>query len=286
VNVDLSIVIPVFNEAGVLSELVARCREASQKTNCRYEIIVVDDCSTDDTPSLLQELSQEPDFQYYRNAENLGQLRSTKAGLAYARGETVVVLDGDLQDPPELIPELVNTLQAATSGLQAVFAVKESRQDLPWFVVGQTLFHLMQSRFGRVSIPYGAGSYCVMRRSVASRIVRSRVRQGNIAALVAVLGSCTGVVRYRKEARYDGRSRVGFRRLVWEAVASLAVIGALSRILWLMSAVSVFAGATWALLADSNRIPVLFTAIVGAAVLGIGGQVISFLVDRSIRPHR
>jgi len=266
----LSIVAPVYNEARILNELVARCGQAGQRCGVPFELVIVDDASTDDTPNLLADLARDPCVRNHRLPSNAGQFRATQAGLREARGEMIVVLDGDLQDPPEQIPRLVEALTSAASSVVAVLAVKSRRDDPAAFMVGQSIFHRLQSALSRVSLPRGAGSYCIMRRAVARRVATAELRRANLAAIVAVaasaMGGELGSVSYEKGPRYDRSARVGWRGLIAEALGSLAVTGALSRLL-VLAAVAL--GVTGIAAGNAVTSPLVLAAGAGAAGLSI-----------------
>lgn len=216
-------VAPVHNEARVLPELARRGLDAVRAVDPDGAVLLVDDASTDDTralqlPSGVSLLSL---------TVNRGQLGATKAGLARAPGEIVVVLDGDLQDPPETLPALVSKL-AEDPSLDAVFAVKRSRQDAAWFVAARSVYGLLSRLPGTRAIPAGAGSYVAMRAPLARRIAATGVGSANLAAIVVALGARTATVAYDKAARVDGDSRVGFFGLVREALGSLLLTGTFS----------------------------------------------------------
>lgn len=220
----LSVVAPVYNEAAILPELARRCVDAARQVDPEAEVILVDDASTDGTRALAPTLPAT----VLHLPENRRQLRATQAGLAAAQGEMVVVIDGDLQDPPEVIPALVAALH---DDLDVVFAVKHSRQDPWWFHVGRAAYALLLALPGARAVPPGAGAYCVMRREVARRAAGVRLPDGNLAPLLIALGVRHGTVSYAKGPRYDGQSRVGLWGLVAEAIPSLVLTGAIPALL-------------------------------------------------------
>jgi glycosyltransferase involved in cell wall biosynthesis len=214
---------PVHNEARVLPELARRGLDAVRAVDPDGAVLLVDDASTDDTravplPKGVSLLSL---------PVNRGQLGATKVGLAKAPGEVIVVLDGDLQDPPETLPALVSALDA-TPGLDAVFAVKRSRQDAAWFVAARAVYGLLSRLPGTRAIPAGAGSYVAMRAPLARRVAATSIGSANLAAVVVALGARTATVEYDKAARVDGESRVGVAGLVREALGSLLLTGTFS----------------------------------------------------------
>jgi polyisoprenyl-phosphate glycosyltransferase len=227
--IELSVVAPVHDEAGVIDELARRCDLAAAATGLSFELILVDDASRDDTPRRLARLARARRARVITLAQNQGQLRATLAGLAAARGALVLSLDGDLQDPPELIPALTAAHQRATSSPVVVFAVKSSRDDATWFLAGQAIYHRAMRWLGPDAFPAGAGSYCLMTADVARRAARVRLRHANLGAVVAALAPRHVVVGYHKAARPLGGSRVGVVDLAREALGSLWLGGALDQ---------------------------------------------------------
>jgi polyisoprenyl-phosphate glycosyltransferase len=268
----LSVVAPVYNEARILPELVARCTRAAEQCRLPFERVLVDDASTDDTPALLADVARDRRVRSLRLASNAGQVSATKAGLREARGSWIVVLDGDLQDPPEHILRLIDALSDAGSSVLAVLAVKSHRDDPTVFMMGQFVFHRLQHAFSRVAVPSGAGTYCVMRRAVARRVAMAECRRANLAAVVAVavraLRGELATVPYEKGPRYDRSGRVGWPGLIAEALDSLAVTGALPRLLGLL-AIGLGVGA---LASESHPMTraALLTIGAGAAAMSVG----------------
>ena len=227
---ELGVVIPIYNEAASLPELVTRCLDSLDATGQTFELLLVDDASTDATPEILARLAADPRVVAHRLTSNRGQFGATQAGLAQTRGSTVVVLDGDLQDPPEFIGPLVQCLAAQAPEIELVFAVKSSRaESLPFRMAG-AVFHGLQALLSATQVPFGAGSYCAMRQSVARRVASLPLPGANLAAALAALQLPAATLTYAKDARRHGSSRVGLGGLVREAALSLALTGALSRL--------------------------------------------------------
>jgi glycosyltransferase involved in cell wall biosynthesis len=215
----LAVVVPVLDEAAILSELVRRVRDGALAADADARVLFVDDGSTDATPALAAGLSDEV-VTFLRLPANRGQLAATLAGLAATDADVFAVLDGDLQDPPELIPELVGALARAPRA-DAAFAVKVARDDGLAMRVASRLHQAVLARVARRPPPAGAGSFCAMRREVVAHALASGSTHANLATLVAAAADAYVTVPYRKAARYDGRSRVGLLGLVREALASL-----------------------------------------------------------------
>lgn len=227
---DLSVVVPVYNEAAVLDELVRRCRAAVEATGWLHEIIIADDHSTDRTEEVMAELADGEVVRHVRLPENRGQFGATVAGLVEMRGTRAIVLDGDLQDPPEVITALVAAHDLSGGHEDVIYGVKHHREDSLVFRIGRACFGLLAA-LGEHRLPAGAGSYCLMRVEVARVVVGTPMTHLNLASLLAVVADRVEVVEYQKAARHDDDSRVGPVGLALEAIGSLVLTGALERAL-------------------------------------------------------
>lgn len=223
----LSVVAPMFNEVSVVAEFVSRTTSACLKTGLEFEIVIVDDASTDGTRNVLEERAADPRLRVIGLPRNSGQLAATREGLRRAAGAMVVVLDSDLQDPPEHVPELVAAFDQDDRE-RVVLAVKTARDDPRWFLLMRWAFDGVSRALGS-RIPLGAGSYCLMSREMAERTASVELRNANLVAVLAALGARFSTVPYEKRARYDRRSRVGPVGLVREGLGSLALISPLGR---------------------------------------------------------
>lgn len=224
---DLSVVIPVHDEAPVLTELVTRVRAAAVSCAGRAEVLLVNDASRDETAALAETLSDDVVRFVHLDAQH-GQTGATLVGLARAQGAITVVLDGDLQDPPEHIAALVAALREHADR-DVAFAVKSSRAEPRATRAAFALYHLAQRTFGDDAMPPGAGSYCAFRATVREAVLAAPRSRANVATLVARRGARHVTVPYEKAARTHGVSQVGFAGLAREALDSLAMTGALSR---------------------------------------------------------
>ncbi len=212
----LSVVAPLHDEEAVAADLAGRCAAAAARTGRTWELVFVDDASTDGTVAALEDAGVP--IRLVRLPGNRGQWGATREGLARARGDLVVVLDGDLQDPPELIPRLLEAWDG--DPWSVVFATKTRREDPAWFRAGVAGYRVLQGILGG-QIPRGAGSYCLLSGGVAARLARLDLPDANLAAAAVALGVRTRTVPFERAARGDGRSRVGPAGLVREALGSL-----------------------------------------------------------------
>ncbi len=267
---------PVYNEGPILAELAARCAEAAIAAGVSFEVLLIDDRSTDDTRNIADGLST-PGLRFVHLPDNRGQFRATQAGLREATGRHVVVLDGDLQDPPEVITELVARMESAAEDV--VFAVKESRIDAGWMKLFAGAYGALQS-LGRHPWPRGAGSFCVMTRERARQVARVRLVHANLGAVVIALGARPSTLPYRRAGRWDVDSHIGAVGLIKEALFSLALTGAAGRLFGAAALAvglfAVFAGAHWRPLA-------LLSAALATVTLGLALW-IRGIVSEAVRP--
>lgn len=284
-GLDFSVATPVFNEAAVLDELVDRIDTACRTTGLNYEIVIVDDHSSDATPAILAAAcARVSTLRVERLPINRGQWGATAFGLSSARGAIVVTLDGDLQDPPEIIPQLIDRLVGDAS-VDSVFACKTRRDDPWWFLVGIGVFRAVQDRFSPATLPAGAGAYVAMRRPIAQRAAKVGFAMVNLAPVLAALGtSCTSVA-YEKRGRYDGKSRVGPWNLLREAVSSWAITGALEALVGALGRGALLVSlALWLFAAcTEGRTAPGFTAL---AVVAAGVWPVAMVVAASVRKRR
>ncbi|MFE1441616.1 glycosyltransferase [Streptomyces sp. NPDC058739] len=265
-RVDLSFVIPMYNEEDIAREAVERAVTVGKNWGRSFEVLAVDDGSSDSTARVLAELrSTTPEFRWVQLRPNCGQPASSKAGMIAARGDVVCVLDADMQTPPEIVPQLVAALDQAGPEVAAVFGVTSTRErdDPARLLVGQAVFYFLETTFGKHPIPHGASSFFVMRQDVARRLGRLTFTKGNVGAIMAALGLGMRTVNYVKPKSYRDDSRLGLRGHVEEAVGSLALTGVLTRF-------GITGGAVAALTARRSRSRLARTAAGVTAVAALG----------------
>lgn len=225
----ISIIIPVYNERKVINELVKRVVSAVEQTGLEYELIIVNDCSTDGTDMALTNLAaQYPSLNPLLLRENRGQWGATMAGIEKAEGDYLAVLDGDLQDPPEVLTDLVNKM--LDSKPDVVFAVKARRYDTKWMKRAAAGYHWLMEKLSPGFIP-GAGSFCIFKKRIRPKILTVKVKSCNLAGVLTAVPGKYETLDYVKGGRYDDKSRVGFWGLCREAVSTMLYFTALPRYL-------------------------------------------------------
>ncbi len=209
----LDVVIPVYNEQDNLPQLCDRLAAAcSQVAEASWRIIFVNDGSTDRSAALIHDrYQQDPRFTLVDLSRNWGHQAAISAGLAQVDADAVIVMDGDLQDPPELIPELV---QAWRQGGQIVLALRRSRQERGLRRVGLDLFHRFFRYISDYPIPANAGIFGLLDRAAVAELSALPERHRFIPGLRAWIGFEQRTVLYDRGVRAAGEPKVGFRHLV------------------------------------------------------------------------
>ncbi len=215
----LSVVAPLFNEEGNVAELVRRLRAAAD--GCAgidgYEIVLVDDGSTDRTVELLRvHAAADPRLVIVRLSRNFGHQLAATAGLDVSRGDAVVLIDADLQDPPELIPAMVERWQA---GFDVVYAVRRKRKGESRFKIWTArLFYRTTQRLTKVAIPVDAGDFRLMSRRVVDALKVIRERHRFIRGLVSWVGFPQTALEYDRDSRFAGESKYPVSKMLRFAI--------------------------------------------------------------------
>jgi polyisoprenyl-phosphate glycosyltransferase len=207
----LSVVAPMFDEEETVDAFYERVRAALE--GLPFELVLVDDASGDRTPELLDRLADsDPRVRVLHLSRNFGHQAAITAGLEHARGDVVAMMDGDLQDPPELIPSMLDHWR---SGSAVVYGVRESR-------AGETHFKLTTARwfyrlFGRVTgleLRENSGDFRLLDRQALDAILSMRERNRFLRGMTVWIGFTQTAVPYSRDARQAGKTKYTLRRML------------------------------------------------------------------------
>jgi dolichol-phosphate mannosyltransferase len=291
-----SIIAPIFNESGNIPDLYIRLRDVLDSTGESWELILIDDGSTDDSADLIRDYAnQDARVKPVLFARNFGHQIAVTAGLDYSRGGAVVIIDSDLQDPPEVILDLITKWK---EGYEVVYAVREEREGESWFkLFTAALFYRVISSITDVNIPMDAGDFRLLDRKVVDVLNQMREKHRFLRGMSSWVGFRQTGVPYRRVARQVGETKYPFRkmfRLAINAITSFSYfplqlatyIGFVAAGISILSIPIVIAIRLWGsetpLLGQATTlIAVLFLGGVQLISLGILGEYIGRLYDEA-----
>ena len=211
----LSIIVPVYSEEKVIPEFYRRMKAVLAGLSARFdhEILFIDDGSRDGSAALLKELSRtDSSVKVISFSRNFGHQFAITAGLDFVRGNAAVIIDGDLQDPPEVIPEM---LQKWEEGFKVVFGIREKRR-------GENVFKLLTAKafyrlirlLSDVRIPIDAGDFRLLDRRVVEALKNVREENRYLRGLVSWTGFAQVGILYRRDRRYAGKTKFTLKKMV------------------------------------------------------------------------
>ena len=303
----LSIVVPVFKEAENVPEFLRRMGPILERLTPDFEIVFSLDPSPDRTEAVILEHRQsDPRVKLLTFSRRIGQPMATLAGLQYSKGDAVVVMDVDLQDPPELIVEMVAKWR---DGFDVVLAQRRTRHDEPWIrrVVARPAYWVIR-RIAEVDIPENTGDFRLMSRRVVNEINRLKECHGYLRGLVSLVGFKQTTVQFDRPGRFAGQTnypimgsiKIGLNGLLCFSTAALK----LSSIFGFITAgCSFLLGATYLVLRvvgyeivwGNPTLVILIAFLAGVQLISVGilGEYIArvydevrerpkFIVDRAV----
>jgi dolichol-phosphate mannosyltransferase len=207
-----SVIGPVYNEAEILPSFFTRIRDVMENIGEPWELILVDDGSGDGTTEIIKELAREdPHVRPVVFSRNFGHQIALTAGLDYSRGQAVVVIDTDLQDPPEVIPDLIAKWR---EGFEVVYAVRAEREGETRFKKATaSFFYRFINRITDVDIPLDTGDFRLMDRKVVDVLNTMREKHRFTRAMASWVGFKQIGVEYKREARTAGETKYPFRKM-------------------------------------------------------------------------
>lgn len=208
-----SVVAPVYNEEQLIAEFCRRVIAALEPLGEPFELVLVNDGCRDRSPEIMRELHErDPRIKVINFSRNFGHQIAITAGTDYAAGKAVIVIDSDLQDPPEVIPELIARWR---EGYQVVYGVREEREGETWFKkTTAALFYRLIARITNVKIPVDTGDFRLMDRKVVDALKRIREHHRFMRGLSAWVGFRQIGVPYRRHARAAGATKYPLRKML------------------------------------------------------------------------
>jgi len=232
----VSCVVPGLNECANLRVLLPALEAILNSASSEWEVIVIDDGSTDDTPEFMEQQCSRPGFRYLQLSRNFGKEAALSAGLEAATGDLAICLDADLQHPPALIPQMLEKWQA---GADTVYAVRANRNDESstkrW---GSSLLYFILGRGNKVKIPANAGDFRLMDRKVIDALIQLPERTRFMKGLYAWVGFKAEAIEYLPPERLHGESNFGLLRLVRFAIDGITAFST-----WPLQVLSLLGGA-------------------------------------------
>jgi len=201
----LSIVVPVFKEEQNIPEFLTRIRVVLTKVTADYEIIFALDPSPDRTEEMILEQRKKDDrLKLIKFSRRIGQPMATLGGLSYAKGECVLIMDVDMQDPPELIPTMVKKW---SDGYDVVLPQRISREGEPWVkkIIAKLGYKII-AKIANVEIPPNTGDFRLLSRRVVDHVIRLKETHGFLRGMVAFVGFKQCIIPFQRPARFAGNT--------------------------------------------------------------------------------
>lgn len=271
-----SLILPVYNEEENIQPLYDRVTATMSAAKGDYELLFVDDGSHDLTYAKLGKLHEsDKHVKVIRFSRNFGHQTAVTAGLKYAKGESVAILDADLQDPPEVLEKFFGKLD---EGYNVVYAIREKRKESFFKKSAYSLFYRLLDSVAQIKIPLDSGDFCVMDRKVVDALNSLPERNRFVRGLRSWVGFKQIGISYERSARYAGESKYPLKKLLklaFDGIFSFSYVP-LQMMFYtgLFALLGAFGGSIWAIYQKFftnhyNAVPGFATTII--LVMFIGG---------------
>lgn len=288
-----SIIVPCFNEEGNLPELYRQICRTMEQTGEPWELVLVNDGSRDRTLEIMQALhAADPRVHYIDFARNFGHQIAVTAGMDYAAGQAIILIDADLQDPPSLFLDMI---QKWKEGFEVVYAVRSGREGESWFkLTTAKLFYRLIYRITDVDIPVDTGDFRLMDRQVVTAMRKMKERHRFIRGMTSWVGFKQTGVTYVRQERFSGQTKYPLRRMVkfaWDAITSFSyfplqvatylgfIIAAISSLFILVVIAARLSGSQAFAGQATTLVMVLFLGGVQLISLGVIGEYLGRIYD-------
>jgi dolichol-phosphate mannosyltransferase len=208
-----SLVVPIFNEEAVLPVLLRRLDLLLPRLDGPAEVIFVDDGSTDASPIVLEAKARaDSRYRFLKLSRNFGQHIASTSGMAHARGQAVVLMDADLQDPPEIIIDMIAKWR---EGFEVVYAQRLSREGESWFkILTSDLYHRLLGRLSEVDIPRNVGDFRLLDRKALDSFLAMPERDPFLRGMFTWIGFRQAFVPFHRAARAAGETKYSLTKMV------------------------------------------------------------------------
>jgi glycosyltransferase involved in cell wall biosynthesis len=272
----LSLVIPIFNEEKLIDELIKRTISALDSFIQNYEVIFVDDGSTDESlKKILSWKQKNKKIKVLSLSKNFGHQAAYTAGLEHARGDIVAMMDGDLQDPPELLSEMYRKIRE--EDFDIVSGKKIGRKGKKGRILYALLFHLFFKKIGEIKDMENSGNYSMLRREAVDALLMMKEKVRYLPGLRTFIGFKQGYVEFIREDRYKGDPKMSIRKLFILAADAIFSFSRFPIRLCLIM------GTIGALVFMGAGIYVIIAKIYGFAVIGWSSTLLSIYFLGSIQ---
>jgi Glycosyltransferases involved in cell wall biogenesis len=288
---EISVVVPVYNEQENLRVLFQRLHSALEAVGS-FEVIFVDDGSSDGSDELLDDICRhDARYKVIHFSRNFGHQAALQAGLRATRGNAVALIDSDLQDPPELIPQFIAKWR---EGYNVVYAIRRKRKEAAWKRFAYSVFYRSMRIISEIDAPLDAGDFCLMDRRVVNTLVSLRERNRFLRGLRSWVGFKQIGIEYERDARHAGEPKYTLRKLISLALSGYVGFSSvplrLAAWLGVSSAAAGLVIATWAVLSRlfAPHVPqgwastisvILFVGGIQLMMLGIIGEYLARVYD-------
>ena len=270
-----SVVAPVYNEIGCIQEFYQQASSAMKILHESWELVLVDDGSTDGSTDAIRKIAKkDAHVRPVIFARNFGHQIAVTAGLDYARGDAVIIIDADLQDPPAVMLDLIKKWK---EGFEVVYAVRRKREGESWFkLFTASLFYRLIYRITDVKIPLDTGDFRLLDRKVVDVMGQMRERHRFLRGMAAWVGYRQVGVEYDRKERFAGKTKYPFGKmlkLALNAITSFSYfpLQMATYIGFISAGISILAIPIVVALRLSNQVALLGQATTLIAVLFLGG---------------
>jgi glycosyltransferase involved in cell wall biosynthesis len=211
-NIDISIIVPLYNEELVFEQLIKRLRSVVSSTDFSCEIILVNDGSSDNTAALIEAICEEDKrFTGIILSRNYGHQLAVSAGMAYVRGKKgAMIIDGDLQDPPELVTEFYKLLE---NGYDVIYAIRKNRKETFFKKLAYSAYYRLQKKISSFNIPIDSGDFSMLSKRVVETMNEMPEQSRYLRGMRAWVGFKQIGFEYDRDERYAGETKYSWTKL-------------------------------------------------------------------------